>query len=72
MLTKDCKALDRFKKQKMILKRGMIVKETYHFTVDKIESGTFSKKQYETCINKLLKVGITEEMVRFNSLNSNN
>jgi len=70
MLSKDCKALDHFKKQKMALKKSRIIKETYHFTVDKIKPVLFSKKQYDTCIGKLLKVGITEdEIALFNSLN---
>ena len=71
MLSKDCKALDRFKKQKMVLKKGRVVKETGHFTVDPIKQVKFSKKQYNSCFNKLLQVGITEdEITLFNTLNN--
>jgi Fe-S-cluster containining protein len=70
MLSKDCKALNRFKKQKNALKKGRKVKETGHFTVDKIKLVMFSKKQYDACVSKLLKAGITkDEMVLFNILN---
>jgi Fe-S-cluster containining protein len=71
MLSKDCKALDRFKKQRIALKRGRIVKETGHLTViNQIKLAKFSKKQYEICLSKLLQVGITkEETALFNSLN---
>jgi Fe-S-cluster containining protein len=73
MLSKDCRALDRFKKQKSALKKGRIVKEVGHFTVDKIKSVAFSKRQYDACVGKLLKVGITEEeMALFNVLNNYN
>jgi hypothetical protein len=71
MLSKDCKALERFKKQKMILKRGRVLKETVHFTVDEIKSVKISKKQYEACLNKLLYEGSTaEELSFFNTLNN--
>jgi len=72
MLSKDCKALDRFKKQRSTLKKSRIVKETSHFVagLNEIESVVFSKKQYDTCVSKLLKVGITEdELVLFKMLN---
>jgi Fe-S-cluster containining protein len=70
MLSEDCKALDRFKKQKSILKRGRAVEETGYFTEDIIVPVSFSKKQYDACMDKLLKAGITEEeRLLFNRLN---
>jgi hypothetical protein len=66
MLSKDCKALDRFKKQKAVLKKGRLVKETGCFTVvEQIKPVKFSKKQYAACFDKLLKAGITEEEITF-------
>jgi len=71
MLSKDCKALDRFKMQRRLLKRGRVVKESGHFSgVGKIEPVLFSEKQYCMCVDKLLKGGVTEEeMVLFKMLN---
>jgi Fe-S-cluster containining protein len=71
MLSKDCKALDRFKKQRIALKRGRIVKETWHSTAEnQIKSTKFSKEQYKICLDKLFQAGITKkEFAFFNSLN---
>jgi hypothetical protein len=71
MLSKDCKALDRFKKQRVALKRGRVVKETGYLTVaDQIKLAKFSKEQYKICLDKLFHAGITkEEMALFNVLN---
>jgi Fe-S-cluster containining protein len=70
MLSKDCKALDRFKKQRIALKRSRAVRETGHSTVDQIKLSKLSKKQYEKCLEKLLHTGITEEEITlFNTLN---
>ncbi|WP_343378011.1 YkgJ family cysteine cluster protein [Candidatus Bathycorpusculum sp.] len=70
MLSEDCAALDRFKKQRLALKRGFVVKETGHFTVDSLLSVKFSDVQYTRCVEKLCKVGVTEQELRlFNMLN---
>jgi len=71
MLSEDCKALDRFKKQLLSLKRGRVFKETGHFTSDLIVPTVFSKKQYVACLDKLRRVGLTEEeLAFFNALNN--
>ncbi|MDR2720132.1 MAG: YkgJ family cysteine cluster protein [Nitrososphaerota archaeon] len=70
MLSEDCKALDRFKKQRLALKRGRGSKETGHSTSEPIKSVVFSEKQYISCLAKLRCAGITkEELSLFNSLN---
>jgi Fe-S-cluster containining protein len=69
MLTTDCPALTRFKKQRAALKRGRRCKETYRHiatkqettTTDTIKPVNSSEKQHQTCIDKLRKTGITEE-----------
>jgi Fe-S-cluster containining protein len=71
MLSDDCRALDRFKKQRLTLKRGYVCKETGHFTTDPLLSVQFSEKQYTLCLEKLCRAGITEqEIVLFNTLNN--
>ncbi|MCL2134501.1 MAG: YkgJ family cysteine cluster protein [Candidatus Bathyarchaeota archaeon] len=73
MLSEDCQALNRFKKQMFALKRGRVYKETGHFTVDPIVSVIFSEKQYINCLDKLRHVGVTEdELALFISLNKIN
>jgi Fe-S-cluster containining protein len=71
MLSEDCHALDRFKKQRITLKRGYnSPKETGHFTTDPLIPAKFSEKQYKTCLKKLCQAGITEqELCLFNTLN---
>ncbi|MCL1976690.1 MAG: YkgJ family cysteine cluster protein [Candidatus Bathyarchaeota archaeon] len=70
MLSKDCKALDRFKKQRLALKRGRASKETGCSTVNQIMPVKFSKSQYDACLDKLCHAGITkEERALFNALN---
>ncbi len=73
MLSQDCKALDRFKKQRLALKRGRAVEETWHFTSDPpIKTSKFSDKQYASCLEKLHRAGITdEEIAVFNLVNQN-
>jgi Fe-S-cluster containining protein len=65
MLSEDCKALDRFKKQCLALKRGCVVKETGHFTTDSIVPAIFSEKQRLACLDKLCSAGITEQEIAF-------
>ena len=74
MLTKDCPALTRFKKQHSVLKKGKICIETYHFadsTSDEpLKPAKFTEKQYGACIAKLRKTGITDdELALFNQFN---
>jgi Fe-S-cluster containining protein len=70
MLSDDCGALGRFKKQAIEVCRGRSPKKTYCFTTDPIKQVKHSEKQYIDCRNKLRKAGITEEeMALFESLN---
>lgn len=70
MLSDDCKALDRFKKQRIALKRGRTTKETFHFTSEPIEKSVFSQEQFGLCLSKLEKAGITiQEKRLFKKLN---
>jgi Fe-S-cluster containining protein len=72
MLSEDCAALDRFKKQQAALCRGRAAKKTLHFTEEAIKKTKLTEKQYEGCLNKLGKVGITEdELALFRTLNGN-
>jgi Fe-S-cluster containining protein len=61
MLSKDCEALDRFKKQIKILKQGRGSKVTFHFTTEVVKESKLSPQQYDNCVLKLGKVGITDE-----------
>jgi Fe-S-cluster containining protein len=72
MLTEDCEALDRFKKQCSTLKRGRKVKETFYFTTtEPIKQAKFTEEQFSECSSKLRSVGITdEELDLFRKLNS--
>ncbi len=73
MLSQDCMALNRFKKQAAALNRGRAAVKKYHFTTEPIERVEFSEKQYQGCIAKLNKAGITEEELKlFESLNNHN
>ncbi|NLF88650.1 YkgJ family cysteine cluster protein [Candidatus Bathyarchaeota archaeon] len=70
MLSQDCAALDRFKKQATAVCRGRKTKKAYHFTSEPIAPVKTSQKQYQNCITKLRKAGITEEeYALFESLN---
>jgi hypothetical protein len=70
-LSEDCKALDRFKRQRLALKRGRAVKETGHFTTEPIKPAVFSEKQFQACVDKLRCAGVTdEEMAFFGRLNN--
>jgi len=73
LLSEDCEALNRLKKQRTALKRGRTTKESYCSTVESIKSAKLSDKQYLNCIDKLFKAGITEdEMTIFEILNEGN
>ena len=74
MQTRDCPALTRFKKQRNVLKKGKICKETYHFTSstgsEPIKLTSFTERQYSACLTKLRRVGITDdELALFNYFN---
>lgn len=70
MLSQDCEALTRFKKQIITLKRGRTAKETYCSTTEPIKPTKLLDKQYQSCVAKLRRVGITEdEFTLFDSLN---
>lgn len=72
MLTQNCEALTRFKKQRFTLKKGRASKETYCFTGKSapIKPSKYTEKQYRSCIVKLHQVGITEgELTLFHRLN---
>jgi Fe-S-cluster containining protein len=64
MLTQDCEALNRFKRQRIALRKGRKTKETYYFTSkdqEIINHVMLTEKQYKNCITKLCQVGITDE-----------
>ena len=70
MLSEDCEALDRFKRQYKSLKRGRSCKEKFYSTIDPIEPTKYTQRQYQKCVSQLQKVGITkEEMAFFEYLN---
>jgi Fe-S-cluster containining protein len=70
MLTQDCGALNRFKKMSSALKKGRRFKEKYYFAgktlghsegIQPIKLAKFTKKQYQSCINKLRQAGMTDD-----------
>jgi Fe-S-cluster containining protein len=73
MLTQDCEALNRFQKQRIALRKGRKSKETYHFTSKDQEimnPAELTEKQYQNCLPKLAKAGITvEELALFKIFN---
>jgi Fe-S-cluster containining protein len=79
MLSQDCQSLKRYKKQRSALKKGKVCKEKPCFTKDAqgkcdipIKPANLTETQYQTCINKLQKAGITkDELTLFNSFNKN-
>jgi hypothetical protein len=70
MQTQDCMALTRFKKQSAVLSRGRAAKKTFHFTWEPLKHARLTAKQYQTCLNKLHKTGVTpDELALFNTVN---
>jgi Fe-S-cluster containining protein len=71
--TRDCEALNRFKKQRTALRKGRKTKESYHFTSENqgiIKPTKLTEKQYRICITKLCQAGITaEELALFKIFN---
>jgi Fe-S-cluster containining protein len=61
MLSTDCTALDRFKKQQAALCRGRTSKKSLHFTDKPIKKSKLTMKQYQVCLTKLQKAGITKD-----------
>ena len=70
MQTQDCEALNRFKKMRASLKKGRSSKENYYFTgktrgmeesSELIKHVSFTEKQYQTCIDKLRRAGMTDD-----------
>lgn len=73
MLSQDCQALTRLKKQRIALRRGRTSKkECFCSTTQPLKPAKLSKKQYQNCVAKLQKVGITQdELALFEALNGN-
>ena len=70
MQTQDCMALNRLKRQCAILTRGRAAKRTCHFTTKPLIEVKFTNRQYQTCIAKLLQIGISRsELSLLNTLN---
>jgi Fe-S-cluster containining protein len=73
MQTKDCEALNRFKKQRIAIIKGRKTKETYYFTTNNqeiINHSGLTEKQYQKCVSKLCRAGITnEELALFEIFN---
>ncbi len=71
MQTQECEALTSFKKQCASLCRGRTAKKSYHFTSEPTKHSKLSEKQYQKCVTKLYKAGITEEeLALFKTLNN--
>jgi Fe-S-cluster containining protein len=69
-LTRDCEALNRFKKQMATLSRGRKANKSFHFTTAPLKKSNFSDKQFAECVSKLRKVGVTdEELILFSRVN---
>ncbi|MGD6851253.1 MAG: YkgJ family cysteine cluster protein [Candidatus Bathyarchaeia archaeon] len=70
MQTLDCDPLNRFKTQLATLKKGKATEKTLHFTTKPIKQAQFTEKQYQRCIVKLQKAGVTEEeLALFHQIN---
>ena len=79
MQTQDCEALTSFKKMQASLKKGRSCKENYYFSgktqgltenIELIKHSRFTEKQYQICINKLRRAGMTDdELTLFNFYN---
>jgi hypothetical protein len=74
MLSEDCAALDRFKKQQATLCRGRASKKAFYFTDKPIKNSKLTEKQYQNCLTKLKKAGITKDelalLAKFNGQKS--
>jgi Fe-S-cluster containining protein len=76
MQTQDCEALNRFKRMRVALNKGRPTEENYYFAgtnQEPIKPTKFTDKQYQTCLNKLRRAGITDdELDLFNYFNVQN
>jgi len=71
MQTMDCEPLNRFKQQQAALNRGRASTKTYHFITQPLKSVQFSVQQYQRCVEKLVKAGVTkEESALFEQINN--
>jgi hypothetical protein len=69
MLSTDCEALTRFKRQLTALKKGRKIKQTLLLS-DLIKPAKFSEEQFQKCLTKLKKAGITDgELALFCAFN---
>lgn len=71
MQADHCEALNRFRQQRIALKRGRTAKGSLHFTdTEPHQPSRFTQKQYQTCRAKLRKAGATaDELALFELLN---
>jgi Fe-S-cluster containining protein len=79
MESQDCEPLTRFGKMRAALKKGRTTKEKYYFigkplpyakSARAIRPARFTEKQYQNCIVKLRKAGMTDnELILFNRFN---
>ncbi len=73
MESKDCEPLTRFKRMQNVLKKGKKSKATYYFIDEQnkmTQSVKMTEKQFQNCVTKLRKAGITEEeLALLNCLN---
>jgi Fe-S-cluster containining protein len=79
--TQDCHALNRFKKMRASLRKGRSCKENYYFagktrgmeeSSELIKHVSFTEKQYQSCIDKLRRAGMTDdELALFHFFNGN-
>jgi Fe-S-cluster containining protein len=73
MESEDCEPLIRFRRMCNVLKRGRKSKATYYFTDEQntpTQTVKISEKQFQSCITKLRKVGMTDdELALLNGLN---
>ena len=70
MLSEDCEALDRFKRQHRALMKNRNAKETFYSTLEPILPAKLTEAQYKKCVTQLKKAGITkDELTLFQSLN---
>lgn len=70
MQTIDCEPLARFKTQLAALKKGRKSQKTCHYTMKPLKHAEFTEKQFQKCVAKLQKTGITkDELKLFQQIN---
>ena len=74
MQTQNCPPLTRFKKMRAALKKGRATTENYYFTgntsgvaecIEPIKPARFTQKQYQACVAKLRRAGMTNDELTF-------